>query len=173
LPYMCIHCLHHIYPLISFPRDLPCPSNANLPFHPSEPVLMCCSWFCRRKNKRNMAFLLVWDKDSYVGASLCCSNAYVYYSPNWVTSSSPLHSSLVCFPWWSKSVYNFYIYFCTVNASSIFRFLVSFPCPIPPGRSCPWVWPMSHKIAAFALGLLPSYEGEHATFLLLSLTNFT
>jgi hypothetical protein len=72
---MCTYYFHGIHPPIPFPAAFPPPTLQNL-FHPS--VLQ----FCRRKNikdkKRNMTFLLVWDKNNYtgnLGVSLCCFHA--------------------------------------------------------------------------------------------------
>jgi hypothetical protein len=76
----------------------PCPSQwcqAPLPLY--SPFLQ----FCRRNMKgkmRSMTFLLVWDKHrkfTYVVSMDICITA-----PIWFTSFSPLHSSVVHFPWW-------------------------------------------------------------------------
>jgi hypothetical protein len=106
--YMCMHYLlniHHPNPFpITSPLPLvPTPDPGQRLFYPI--VLQ----FCRRKNikdsKRNMAFLLVRDKDSYAGRFLVLfSCIYIYYNPNWFISSSPLHSCLVPFPWWPQPV---------------------------------------------------------------------
>jgi hypothetical protein len=45
---------------------------------------------------KNMTFLLVWDKDSYMGVSLWYFHAYMCYTHNWFISSSYLHSTLIC-----------------------------------------------------------------------------
>jgi hypothetical protein len=93
--------LHHIHPPIPFPTTSPLPMVPTAPslqilFHPL--VL----WFCRRKKtkgkKRNMPFLLVWDKENYTG------NFFVYYNTNLFISSNPRHSFLVPFPWWPQPV---------------------------------------------------------------------
>jgi hypothetical protein len=67
--YMCIHYLHHIHPPTPFPSLPPPPSQQCQ--HPPRQNLFCQSVlrFCRIKNikdkEKNMAFLLVWDTESY------------------------------------------------------------------------------------------------------------
>jgi hypothetical protein len=47
-----------------------------------------------------MTFLLVWDKDSYIGSFFVIfPYIYVLY-PNWFNCSNYLHSILVSFLWW-------------------------------------------------------------------------
>jgi hypothetical protein len=70
--YMCIHYLHHIHPPTLFPTTSPLPP---VPTTPGKNLFQrLVLQFCRRTNikakKRNMAFLLVWDKDSYPGSFL-------------------------------------------------------------------------------------------------------
>jgi hypothetical protein len=90
-------------PSYSFPCNIPHPRKSLS--HPSLCTISVLR-FCRRKdvkrNLRNMAFLLVWDEDTYTGDSLCCFHAYVYYSHNWFISTSLLHSSLVPYPRWPQ-----------------------------------------------------------------------
>jgi hypothetical protein len=76
-------------------------------------------------------------------------------------SSSLLPSPL---PMVALAILNFRIHSCTVSTSTSFKFLVSFPYPIPPMCSLSLVWPVSHNITAFVLGLHSIYEGEHAAF---------
>jgi hypothetical protein len=52
-------------------------------------VLQFCWRENIRDNKKNIAFLIVWDKDSYTERwiatqrdSLCCFHAQVYYNPH-------------------------------------------------------------------------------------------
>jgi hypothetical protein len=91
----CVHIICTAFILLPLALWPPSPIIAN------HPTLQ----FCRRKNikneKKNNTFLLVWDKDSYTGG---CFIAYMYYNPNWVISSSPLHASLVPIPWWPQPV---------------------------------------------------------------------
>jgi hypothetical protein len=70
--YMYIICTVFILlPLSSLP---PPPTGVKLPSLWEETVLPPVLWFYRRKNikdkKRNMTFLLVWNKDSYTGSFL-------------------------------------------------------------------------------------------------------
>jgi hypothetical protein len=67
----------------------------------------------------------------------------------------------------------FYIHSYIESIWSILKFLVSFFYPTPPMCDLSLVWPVFHSIAVFVLGLYSTYEGEHAAFGLLSLTNFT
>jgi hypothetical protein len=118
-----------------------------------------------------MAVLLVWDKDSYTGSFLVFTHVYVFYNSNWFSSSS--ESSLVHFPW-GPGKFKIFI-FITVQWTHQPHSNFWFPsfAPIPPLHNIPLVWPMSHNITAFVLGLQSTYEGEHVTFGLLSLANFT
>jgi hypothetical protein len=63
---MCIHCLSHLYPplhpLLTPSHHPPLTSGQNL-FCPL--VLQFCWRENVRDNKKGIAFLLVWDKDSY------------------------------------------------------------------------------------------------------------
>jgi hypothetical protein len=64
--YTCIYIICTVFILLALSTShLPPPSCTD-----PDPVL----WFCRRKNikgkKRNMTFLLVWNKDSYTGRFL-------------------------------------------------------------------------------------------------------
>jgi hypothetical protein len=68
-----------------------------------------------------------------------------------------------------KFLYSF-LYCEHIKLIQIFGFL---PLPIPLLHSLSLVWPVSHNIAAFVLGLESAYEGEHEAFGLLSLANFT
>jgi hypothetical protein len=55
--HMCIHCLGHFFPL-------PPASHHHHPHFQAEPVQVC--WRVDiSNNKKDIAFLLVWDKDSY------------------------------------------------------------------------------------------------------------
>jgi hypothetical protein len=67
--------------------------------------------FVRKKpikdDKKNMALLLVWDKDSYMGRFLVLFHAYMYYNPNWFISTSILHYTLLLFPYmWIFHMYS-------------------------------------------------------------------
>jgi hypothetical protein len=90
---MCIHYLLYIRPPTTFPNTLSPGQNLFCP-----PVLQFCRRRNIRDNKKSMVFLLVWDKDSYIGRFLCCFCAYMYYNPNWFISTRPLHYFLVTFP---------------------------------------------------------------------------
>jgi hypothetical protein len=65
--------LHHIHPPTPFPTTSHLPPVSTPTPHPAEPVLLVLR-FCRRQNikgkKRNMVFLLVWDKVSYTKSFL-------------------------------------------------------------------------------------------------------
>jgi hypothetical protein len=89
---MCIHYLDHFFlPSIHTPCSI---SGQNL-FYPL--VLQ----FCRRKNiknnKKSMTFLSFEIKRAIQGNSLYCFHAYMYYNPNWLVSTRPLHYFLVPF----------------------------------------------------------------------------
>jgi hypothetical protein len=97
--YMCTHDLHHIHPPTPFPRNLPLPPVPSSPL-PPEPILPTVLWFCRRKNikKRNMARLLVWDKDSHTGSCLVLFPCIYVLQPQLVHLYQS-SSNLVLFPW--------------------------------------------------------------------------
>jgi hypothetical protein len=138
---MCIHYLgHHL------PSPHPATSRQNL-FCP--PVL----WFCRGKNikdnKKNTAFLLVWDKDSYAGKFLVLLPCTCVLQPTLVhlyQSSSLLPSP---FPIAASASWTLlYLLLYSKHIKHI-KFLVFFPFPIPPLHSLSLVWPMSNNITEF------------------------
>jgi hypothetical protein len=87
-------------PSYPFPHHLPLSTSAN----PPNCFTLLLSDFVEEKNikdeTRNLMFCYVEIKMATQGVSLCCSHAYVAYSSSGFASFSPLHSSLVCFPWW-------------------------------------------------------------------------
>jgi hypothetical protein len=73
---MCTHFLHFIHPSTPCPCYLQLPTDAS---PPSEQDLFCPHdlWFYRIK-KKNVIFLLVWDKGSYTWSFLV-----IFPNPNW------------------------------------------------------------------------------------------
>jgi hypothetical protein len=72
------------------------------PTSPAKQNLFCplVLWFCWREN---VAFMLVWDKDSYTTIqrdSWHYFHAHVYRNPHWFIFTRPLHYFLVPFPLW-------------------------------------------------------------------------
>jgi hypothetical protein len=91
----CIYTVSTIFILL-----LP-PTSHQCQFAPQQnQVCTLVLWFCTRKNikdsKRNVAFLLLWDKDSYTGRFLMF-HAYMCYNPNWFISMNHLHYFVVPF----------------------------------------------------------------------------
>jgi hypothetical protein len=71
--YMCMHYLHHIHPPIPFPATSPLPRVSTLPHTHSFRIysVLLLSNFIKEKTKdkkKNMTFLLVWDKYSCTGS---------------------------------------------------------------------------------------------------------
>jgi hypothetical protein len=103
---------------------------------------------------------------------LSCSHAYMYYSSNWFASSSPLHSSLLHFPWCS-SQFKISVFISVqwdINLIEDFGFL---PLPYPSLAQLPLSVTQSQNIAVFVLVLQSTYWGEYRVSGLLSLANFT
>jgi hypothetical protein len=101
----CVYIVCTIFILL--PLSLPPPPLPLVPTPPSptaEPILPSCKRKNIKEQTRNMTLCYFEIKIATQGVSLCCSHAYVYYCSSWLASSSPLHSSLVCFPWWSQPV---------------------------------------------------------------------
>jgi hypothetical protein len=129
--------------------------------------------FCWRKNirdKKSIAFLLVWDKDSYTErflALLPCTCVlqstlvHLYQTSSLLPSPVPIVASA------SLRLYSL-LYSEHVNHIQVF---LPFPYSSH-AHSLFSVWPMSNNITAFVLGLQSIYEEEHVIFGLLRLINF-
>jgi hypothetical protein len=128
--HMCIHCLGHLPP-------------APTPSFQAEPVVVL--WFCWRENirdnKKDIAFLLASDKDSYTERFLTLLPCTCVLQPT------------VVHLWTTLTVLDNYICSSTVSTSTHSRFrFPTFPysyCACSPLS----VWPMSNNITAFVLGL--------------------
>jgi hypothetical protein len=144
---MCIHCLGHLS-LPPHPHH-PLSSRQNLFF----PLLQFCWRVDISNNKKDTAFLLVWDKDSYTEipsiASMhrCITTRIGSSLPDlFTTSLSFSHSGLCQFK-------------ITILAPLgwAHQTLSSFRFPTLPYSSCMHsslnVWPMSNNITTFVLGL--------------------
>jgi hypothetical protein len=164
---MCIHCLCH-FPLTSQPSIPPLPSKA------------CSALFYNfveektRNNKKDILFLLVWDKDSYTEWFLTLFPCTCVLQPTLVHF---YHTSLLL----PSALHivastNLRLLFSLLNREHInhiqvlvfLSFLYFYHVCSPLS-----VWLMSNNITAFVLGLHFAYEGEHVIFGLLSLANFT
>jgi hypothetical protein len=123
-----------------------CTTFILLPLSPTPPtpqILFCppVLWFCRRKNikdkKRNMAFLLVWDKGSYTRRFLVLFPCIYVLQSQLVHlyQSSSLHSSPLPMvaPTSLKFLYSL-LYREHINHIQVFSFLpFSYPsCAWPP-----------------------------------------
>jgi hypothetical protein len=156
---MCIYVTCTKFILLPLSLLLPRPTSANLSSsHPGQNLLQPpIRWFSRRKNikdkKRHMVFFLVWDKESYTRRYLVLFPCIYLLQPQLVllyqTSSffpSPLP---MVAPTSLRFLYSF-LYSEHINHIQIFGVL---PFPYPSCGNLPLVWPMSHNIAAFVLGL--------------------
>jgi hypothetical protein len=110
-------------------------------------------WFCWRKNikdKKNIAFLLVWDEDSYTGRFFVLFPCICVLQPKLVHSSLlPGPLSIVA----SASLRLLYslLYSEHINQVQILGF---FPSPYSSSAHSPFsVWPMSIIITAFLLAI--------------------
>jgi hypothetical protein len=166
---MCIHCLCHL--TIPLPPPPPAAASGQSLFYP---IVL---WFCWRENitdnKKDIVFLLVWDKDSYTErflALLPCTSVlqpklvHLYQISSLLPSPLPIVAlgqfkiTLLALLQWAHQPH------VRFRFPSLSLFLLSvFPLS---------VWPMSNNITAFVLCLQSIYEGEHVIFGLLSLANF-
>jgi hypothetical protein len=100
-----------------------------------------------------VAFLLVWDEDSYTGSFLVLFPCTCILQPKLVhlcKTSSLFPSPLPMVTPASLRFLHSFLYSEHINLSQVF---FSFPCPVPPVGGLTLVWPVSHDIAAFVLGL--------------------
>jgi hypothetical protein len=167
---MCKHCLGCLSPL-----PLPPPS-------PSHPLISRQNLFwplfqiCWRENissnKKDMAFLLVWDKDSYKERFLPLLPCTCVLEPKLVhlyqtSSLLPSHLSIVT----SNSLRLLYSLLYSGHMQH-FQVLGFLPFPYSScTRSTRSMWPRSNNITAFVLVLNSTYEREAKIFGLLSLAN--
>jgi hypothetical protein len=82
-----------------FPATCPLPLVPDFPPQKTFSTLLFYNFIEEKNTKdkiRNMVFLLLWDKDSYTRSF----HAYMYCSPSWLFSTSPLHYFLFLFPRW-------------------------------------------------------------------------
>jgi hypothetical protein len=132
------------------------------------PLLWFSWWENLRVNKKDIAFLLVWDKDS-------STERFLEFLPcTCVLKSTLLHLYQICSLLLCplpilvsvrlRLLYSL-LYSEHINHIQVWGFL-PFPYFSHP-RS-----PMSNNITAFILGLWSSYKGEHVIFGILSLANF-
>jgi hypothetical protein len=139
---MCIHCLCH----------LPCPTSRQILFHP------LLFWFCWRENirdnKKDIVFLLVWDKDSYTERFLVLLPCTCVLQPTLVhlyQTSLSLPGSL---PTVASAILRLLYSLLNqehINHIQVLGFL-SFP-HFSHACSLLSVWPMSNNITAFVLGI--------------------
>jgi hypothetical protein len=99
--HMSTHCLGHFCPPIPRPIRHPLPLLSTL-LTSIQNLFCSLLQFCWREdinnNKKDIAFLLVKIKIAIQRDSLHCFHAQVYYNPNWVISTRPLHYFPVTFP---------------------------------------------------------------------------
>jgi hypothetical protein len=151
--HMYIHCLGHLSPFLTSRQNLFCP------------LLQFCWRENIRDNKNDIAFLLVWDKDSYTERFLallpCTSVLQPELVHHYKTSSLlPCHLPVVT----SASLRLLYslLYSEHINHFQVLGFLPFHYSSCT--RSPLSVWPMSNNITAFVLGLKSTYKGEHNDF---------
>jgi hypothetical protein len=161
--------------------SLPCtpsPPSPSTPFTSRQNLFCPLLQFCWKEdisnNKKDIALLLVWDKESYTERFLALVSCTSVLQPKLIHlyhTSSPLP--------WSPSYSDLCHFKITILAplqwthqtlSSLGFSTYAYSSFMCPPLS---VWPMSNNITAFVLGLKFTYEGEHKTFGFLSLTNFT
>jgi hypothetical protein len=150
------------------------PPNLPLPDRTCFPLLQFCCRENKRNNKKDILFLLVWDKDSYTEWFLTLFPCTCVLQPTLVHF---YHTSLLL----PSALHivastNLRLLFSLLNREHInhiqvlvfLSFLYFYHVCSPLS-----VWLMSNNITAFVLGLHFAYEGEHVIFGLLSLANFT
>jgi hypothetical protein len=137
------------------------------------PLLQFCWRENIRDNKKNMAFLLIWDKDSYIERFLVLLQCTCVLQPELVhlyQTSALLPGPLLIVASANLRLLYSLLYCEHTNHIEVLGFL---PFPYSSRSWSPLsVWPMSNNSTVFVLGLLFAYEGEHTFFGLLSLTNF-
>jgi hypothetical protein len=161
---MRIHCLGH----------LPLPLDPLLGRNCSALLFSDFVEYIRDNNKKNIAFLLVWDKDSSIErfpALLACTCVLQPTLVPFYQTSSLLPTPLPVVVSASLRLLYLLLYSEHINCIHVLGFL---PFPYSSHARYPLsVWPMSNNTTAFVLGLKSTYEGEHVSFTLLSLANFT
>jgi hypothetical protein len=160
---MCIHCLGHLLllPTATFLSPLPTPLTSR------QSLLQFCWRADISNNKKDIAFLLIWGKDSYTErflAVLPCTCVLQHKLIHFYQTSSLFPSHLLHFK---------------VTILALLQWthqtLSSFGFSTFPYSSCMYspfsMWPMFNNITAFVLHLKSAYEGQHRIFGLLSLAN--
>jgi hypothetical protein len=143
---MCIHCLGHLTPLhppLTFRQNLFCP------------LLL---WFCWRENirdnKKDIVFLLLFDKDNYTVRFLVLLPFTYVLQPTLVYLYQT--SSLLPCPLPMVALANLRLLYSLLYNEHINRFQVRGFLPFPystRAHSPLSVWSMSNNITAFVLGL--------------------
>jgi hypothetical protein len=149
-------CTHFFGP----PPHSTLPSRQN-PLHPL--FLQFCWRENIRNNKKDIVFLLVWDKDSYTDRFLallprtCVSQLTLVHLcqtslllPGLLPIVASAHLRLL----YSLLYMSTYINLIKVLGFLLFPYFSHACSPLS-------VWPMSNNITAFVLGLWSAYEGEH------------
>jgi hypothetical protein len=120
-----------------------------------EPVLLSCSQILlKKKHKKDIAFLLVWDKDSYTERFLELLPCTCLFNPHLVhlyQTSSLLASPLPILASASLRLLYSLLYHEQINHIQVLG-LLPFPYSSH-GYSTVSMWPMSNHITAFALDL--------------------
>jgi hypothetical protein len=169
------HLLHILFLILSFLHLLTCvyivwdsslppptTSRQNL-FHPL--VL----WFCWREdisdNKKDIAFLLVWDKDSYTERFLALLPCTCVLQPELIPlyqTASLLSGHLPIVASASLRLLYLLLYNGHINHIQVLGFL---PFPYSSSTHSPLsVWPVSNNITAFVLDLLIHIWGRTYDF---------
>jgi hypothetical protein len=142
--HMCIHCLGHLSPLPPFPL-LTSPPPLFCPL-----VLRFCWRENIRDNRKDIVFLLVWDKDSYTERFLVLLPRTCALQPTLVhfyQTSSLLPSPLPIVASASLRLLYLLVYNGHISYIQVFGFL---PFPyLSQTRSPLGVWPMSNNITVF------------------------
>jgi hypothetical protein len=135
------------------------------------PILQFCWREDIRDNKKDIAFLLVWDKDSYTERFLALLPCTCVLSPELVH----LYQTSWLLPGHHHSGLCKFKITILAPVQWAHQTLSSFGFPTFPDSSCMCsplsVWPKSNNITVFVLDLRSTYEGEHTIFGLLSLAN--
>jgi hypothetical protein len=168
---MCAYIVWVISP--SCPSFLTPPTPLNSRQNLFCPLLQFCWREYIRDNKKDMAFLLAWEKDSYIERFLALRPCTCVLQPKFVhlyQTSSLLPGYLPIVASASLRLLHSILYNGHIKHFQVLGFL-PFPYSSCMG-SLLSMWSRSNNVTAVVLGLKSAYLEDHMIFSLLSLANF-